>query len=202
MIPSGQAAVLGFTMPLWSALISRFVLGERLKPRMLVALALGAAAVGLLMMRNIGVYAEAPLGLVMGLTAGLGWAIGTLVLKRRPIGAPALVLTGWQSLLAGVPISVAAIALGEGPAFMPSLTTIAVIGYIILVPMCIGNFCWFSIVGLLPANLAGLSSVLVPVVAMISGAIVLGEPLGPLQWLAMICIATALSLALLRPERT
>jgi drug/metabolite transporter (DMT)-like permease len=40
---------------------------------------------------------------------------------------------------------------------------------------------------------------MVPVVAMISGAIVHGEPLGPLQWLAMLCSASALSLALLRP---
>jgi len=44
LIPSGQSAVLGFTMPLWSALISWAVLGERLPPRLLLAIALGAAA--------------------------------------------------------------------------------------------------------------------------------------------------------------
>jgi len=64
------------------------------------------------------------------------------------------------------------------------------------VPMCIGNVCWFAIVGLLPANIAGLSSVMVPVVAMISGAIVNGEPLGPLHGLSMAACATALLLAL------
>jgi drug/metabolite transporter (DMT)-like permease len=58
---------------------------------------------------------------------------------------------------------------------------------------------WFSIVGLLPANVAGLSSIMVPVVAMVSGAIVHGEPLGPLQWLAIAFTVAALSLALLRP---
>jgi drug/metabolite transporter (DMT)-like permease len=39
----------------------------------------------------------------------------------------------------------------------------------------------------------------VPVVAMISGALVHGEPLGPLQWLAIAFTVAALSLALLRP---
>ena len=32
---------------------------------------------------------------------------------------------------------------------------------------------------------AGLSSILVPVVAMIAGALMHGEPLGPVQWAAM-----------------
>jgi drug/metabolite transporter (DMT)-like permease len=65
--------------------------------------------------------------------------------------------------------------------------------------MSIGNVAWFAIVGLLPANVAGLSSIMVPVVAMISGAIVHGEPLGALQWLAIACCVAALSLALIRP---
>jgi drug/metabolite transporter (DMT)-like permease len=65
--------------------------------------------------------------------------------------------------------------------------------------MAIGNVCWFAIVGMLPAHVAGLSAVMVPVVAMIAGAIVHGEPLGALQWLAMACSASALWLALARP---
>ena len=40
MIPSGQAAVLGFTMPLWAALLGWAVGGERMRARMLLALAL------------------------------------------------------------------------------------------------------------------------------------------------------------------
>ena len=41
LIPSGQAAVLGFTMPLWGALIAWAVLGERLSPRLMLAVVLG-----------------------------------------------------------------------------------------------------------------------------------------------------------------
>lgn len=199
MIPSGQAAVLGFTMPLWAALISWALLGERLSRRLVAAIALGAAAVAMLMAPNFGAYADAPLGLALGLLAGLGWAVGTLILKRRPVPVPTTVLTGWQILITSVPILAGAAAFGDGQWFMPSWQSIAVIAYIVLVPICIGNVMWFSIVGLLPANVAGLSSIMVPVVAMISGAIVHGEPLGLLQWLAMACSAAALSLALLKP---
>jgi drug/metabolite transporter (DMT)-like permease len=199
LIPSGQSAVLGFTMPLWAALLAWGVLGERLSRRMLFAIVLGGVGVTLLMVRSFAAYAQAPLGLVLGLTAGLGWAIGTLILKRRVVDVPATVLTGWQLLITAVPITIGAFVLGDGPWFVPSWTTILVIAYITVVPMGLGNACWFAIVSLLPTNVAGLSSILVPVVAMISGAIVHGEPLGPLQWLAMACCVAGLSLALLKP---
>jgi len=200
MIPSGQAAILGFTMPLWAALIGATLLGERLTRRMGLALALGAAAVGLLMWRGLPAYQQAPLGFALGLAAGLGWAVGTLILKRNPPPVPATVLTGWQLLITSVPTTLGALALADGPAFLPSITTLAVIGYIAIVPMSIGNVAWFSIVGLLPVNVAGLSSIMVPVVAMVSGALVHGEPLGAVQWLAMACCAAALGLVLMAPR--
>jgi len=201
LLPSGQGAVLGFTMPLWSALISWAVLGERLSGRLLLALALGVASVTLLMVPSFRAYAQAPMGLVAGLTAAIGWAVGTLILKRHTWHTHVLVLTGWQMILTSIPIMAGAFVLGDGKWFMPSWQTIAVVSYITLMPMCIGNVCWFAIVGLLPANVAGLSSVMVPVVAMISGAIVHGEPLGPLQFAAMACCATSLALVLLKPQR-
>jgi drug/metabolite transporter (DMT)-like permease len=189
-------------MPLWSALISWAVLGERLTGRMLAAVLLGGAGVTLLMVPSFKAYAQAPLGMALGLTAGLGWAIGTLILKRSKVAVSAMVLTGWQLLICAVPTTIGAFVLGDGHWFVPTWPSIAVITYIALVPMCIGNLCWFSIVGLLPANVAGLSSIMVPVVAMIAGSFVHGEPLGALQWLAMLCCVAALSLVLLRPART
>lgn len=199
LVPSGQAAVLGFTMPLWSALISWAVLGEALTRRLVLAVALGGIAVALLMSRSFGAYADAPVGLVAGLLSGLGWAIGTLILKRSGIAVPATVLTGWQLLGTAVPIAIGALVIGDHRWFVPSWTTIAVWAWIALIPMSIGNVAWFAIVGLLPANVAGLSSILVPVVAMISGAIVHGEPLGLVQWVAIALTVAALSLALLKP---
>jgi drug/metabolite transporter (DMT)-like permease len=99
-------------------------------------------------------------------------------------------------LITALPMTAGAFVFGDGRWFIPSWQSIALIGYIALVPMAIGNFAWFSVVGLLPTQVAGLSAILVPVVAMISGAIVHGEPLGPLQWAAMACCAAALALVL------
>lgn len=199
LLPSGQAAVVGFTMPLWTALLSWAVLGERLGARLVLGIALGATAVVLLMVPSFQAYAQAPAGLAMGLVAAVGWAIGTLILKRGNVSAPATVLTGWQLLIAAVPTAIGALILGDGAWFIPSWQSIAVIAYIALVPMAIGNVAWFAIVGILPVNVAGLSVVAVPVVAMLAGALVHGEPLGAMQLTAMVCCFAALWLVLVRP---
>ena len=200
LLPSGQAAILGFTMPLWVALIAWAAWGQRPTGRVALALVLGAAAVGLLLWRALPTGAQVPAGFALGLLAAVGWAAGTLILQRRPVSIPVLVATGWQVLLAGIPITLVALVTGdglrEGRWFVPSWSSLIVIAYITWVPMMIGNLAWFSIVGLLPAQIAGLSSVLVPVVAMLSGALLRGEPLGPVEGAAMACSAAALWLAL------
>jgi drug/metabolite transporter (DMT)-like permease len=189
-------------MPLWAALIGWAVLREPLSRRMMLAMALGAAGVGLLMWRSLGAYAQAPLGVALGLLAGVGWAVGTLLLKRGGgVAMPALALAGWQMLIAAVPIVIGAFWFaqlrGVGGWFIPSRTSVLLIAYITLIPMAIGNLAWFSLVTQVPANVAGLSSIMVPVVAMIAGAVVHHEPFGPVQWAAMLCCGGALGLALL-----
>lgn len=198
LIPSGQTAVLGFTMPLWSALLSWLVLRQRLGGRQLAAIALGGLAVGLLMWPGLAHYAQAPAGFALGLGAGLGWAVGTLILQHRPIPVSSLALTGWQLLIAGLPIAVGAWVFADHHWFLPSWPTTAAIVYIALVPMSLGTLFWFAIVRMLPASIAGLSAIMVPIVAMISGALIHGEPLGPLQLAAMACCAGSLTLVMVK----
>jgi len=108
LIASGQSAVLGFTMPLWVALLSWPLLGEKFTPRLFVAMLLGITSVLLIMVPSFASYAQAPLGVSLGLLAGLGWAVGTIIQKRRPVPAPPAVLVGWIMLITTVPIAIAA----------------------------------------------------------------------------------------------
>lgn len=198
LIPSGQAAILGFTMPLWTVLVAWLAFGDKPSARMWMAVGLAALGVVLLAVPARTAYASAPAGFLLGLLGGLGWAVGTVILKRANVPVPALVLTGWQLLIAAAPLAIGALWLGRGQAHAVSWQTIAIITYITIVPMAIGNAAWFAIVGLLPPGVAGLSSVMVPIVAMVTGAIVHAEPLGAWQLGAMLCSASALFLALAR----
>jgi len=201
-IPSGQAAVLAYTMPLWFAAISMLFLHERPGGRVLLALVFGAASVALLAVPNLRIYADAPLGILCGLGAGLGWALGTAVQKRTDWGGMGLSLTAWQIALSLPPILVASAFFADWIWIVPSWTSVLTTIYIALIPMSIGTATWFAIVGLLPANIAALSSIVVPIVAMVSGKLLLDEPLGAPQIAALACAVIALALALLKPVPT
>lgn len=92
-VPSGHASVLAYTMPLWVALLGFLVFGQRLTPRLLAAIAIGAAAVAALMIPNFQSYARAPAGLFWGLLAGFCWAVGTFIVKRTSWPGMGLSLT-------------------------------------------------------------------------------------------------------------
>jgi len=198
MIPSGQAAILGFTMPLWAVLGSRIFFGERMERRSVMAVSIGGVGVLLLVAKGWRAYAEASLGFGLGLLAGLAWAAGTLLLKRWPVPLHGAVVAGWQMLCVGVPFAFVALVKGTHQWFMPSGTTILVIAYITLVPMAFGTALWFTIVNRVPTHVAALSPVLVPVAAILTGNVVNGEPLGLLECSAMACCAVGLLLNLRR----
>jgi drug/metabolite transporter (DMT)-like permease len=199
-LPSGHASVLSYTMPLWVALIGFVVFRQPLTGRLLAAILIGAAAVVALMAPNFASYANAPQGLFWGLFAGFCWAVGTFIVKRTSWPGMGLSLTFWQVAASWPPIAIGA-ALIDGLPHGTSAEVIAVTFYTGAIPMAPGTSAWFALVKLLPAQVAGLSSIAIPIVAVLSGVIVLHEPLSLLQAVAIASTVISLWLALI-PARS
>ena len=199
-IPSGHASVLAYTMPLWVALIGFVVFRQPLNGRLLLALAIGAAAVAALMIPNFRSYAGAPMGLFWGLSAGFCWAVGTFVVKRTSWPGMGLSLTFWQVVLALPPIALGMAVLDGWPTALPSTAALLATTYTGAIPVALGTAAWFALVKLLPTQVAALSSIAIPIVAVISGVLILHEPLSALQAAAIGSTVISLWLALV-PRR-
>ena len=195
-IPSGHASVLAYTMPLWVAVLGFVVFGQKLTGRLLAAIAIGAGAVVALMIPNFQSYASAPLGLFWGLLAGFCWAVGTFVVKRTNWSGMGLSLTFWQVLITLPPIALGALVFDGLPTHWPSAQALAATIYTGAIPMALGTATWFTLVKLLPAQVAALSSIAIPIVAIVSGILMLNEPLSTLQAVAIGSTVIALWLAL------
>ena len=195
-IPSGHASVLAYTMPLWVALIGFAVFGQRLTGRLLAAILIGASAVVALMVPNFASYAHAPAGLFWGLFAGFCWAVGTFIVKRTSWQGMGLSLTFWQVVISLPPILLGALLIDGLPTHWPSTQALVATIYTGAVPMALGTAAWFALVKLLPAQVAGLSAIAIPIVAIVSGVLILHEPLSVLQALAIASTVAALWLAL------
>lgn len=199
ILGSGHAAVLAFTMPLWSGLIAFAFLGERPGARFVLALAMGMLGVALLSLRGGGfAWSDGP-GIAFMFVAAIGWAIGTLYSKRRTTRLPRLAMTAWQMLLGAVPILVLW-PLME-PVAWPVAGWQAWMGaaFTTFIALVVGYIAWFRLVELLPAHIASLASLAAPVVAMLTGALMLGEALGLRELLAVGLMVAALALVLIVP---
>lgn len=191
---SGRAVVIAYTMPLWTALAARLFLGERLTGRRVLALALGTGGLAALLGGDLAGLSADPWGPIYALGAAVVWAGGTLIQKQVVWRVPILALTGWQLVVGGVPIVAFALAL-ESPslaAFTPPV--IAVIAYNVLGSLCFCYYAWYKIVSLFPATIAALSTLMIPVIGVISGTLILGEPLGWREISALVLVCSAIGL--------
>ncbi len=201
ILPSGEAALIAFTMPVWASILSVFVLGEAMRLRYAGALVLGLSGVAVLLGTNFRAMGAEPLGALYMLGAAVSWAIGVVLLKRVRWDMPTISLAGWQLVLGSLPILVGAFALESRlPTGLPAEIWLW-IGFVVLGPMAFCSWGFFRVVHLFPATVSAIGTLMIPVIGVISGAIALGEPLGVRQVAAMLLVCGGLGLALL-PSRS
>jgi drug/metabolite transporter (DMT)-like permease len=108
LVQAGRGAIIAYTMPLWTVLFGRLLLGERLTHSRLLALGLGSAGMAVLVVPEAAALWAAPAGALLMLGAAASWGIGTVLTKTVRWTIPTAVLTGWQVVLGGVPIALGA----------------------------------------------------------------------------------------------
>lgn len=192
-LPSGRAALLAYTMPLWCVPLSIWLLGERMTPRRSVALLLGAAGVAVLMGQDVLELMQAPLGAMLMVSAALCWACGMVLMKRWALPIDIASLTGWQLALGGVPMLLAAVPVDGIPAHWPSGGALLAVVFSALVTFMLCYWAWNRLVLMVPVAVSSLSSLLTPLVGVASGALFLGEQPGWAEALAMVLILGAVA---------
>lgn len=198
-IGGGRASILAFTMPLWATLLSVPILHERLGLRQVLALMLGLAGIALLLLPELGREGVVPFGYILMIAAAFCWGAGTVGQKlcRWEIGV--LSLSGWLQLVGGVPIIAVWLVLEPSPDF--SRVTpfgLAALAYVVFVALVFCFSSYIRLVSLLPANIAAISTLAIPVVGLWSSALLLGEAVGIADALALVLVVAALALVLLR----
>jgi len=175
MMPSGRSAILAYTMPLWTVLLSAPILHEQLTRRRLAGISLGMSGLALLLATEFAALKSAPFGALLIVGAALSWATGTTLTKKYRSALPTTSFTAWNLFLGGIPLAVGALLLETsqwrpiGPSAMVGLV------YNMIVAFIICHWIWFKIVSLAPAGVSALGTLTIPVVAVFSGMLILGE---------------------------
>ena len=191
LLPSGRAALLGYTMPLWSAILSVWILGERVTPRRLAGLFLGLSGIGVLMGDSLQSMLQAPIGIACMILAAWSWALGIVLLKRLPIAMPTSALIGWLMIAGALPVLAVAIPLETSRLVAPSFWPAFGLAYNTFLAFMFCYWAWTRIVLMVPVAVSSLSSLSTPLIGVLGGAFFLGEPLGWREIVSMVLILAA-----------
>ncbi|MBS1179814.1 MAG: EamA family transporter [Proteobacteria bacterium] len=198
-ITAGLSAVLNATAPMFAALVAHFVLKERLGAWRAGGLLLGFVGVLILMSSgNVSLKtAEGPLAVLAVLGTAMIWSVGATYTRRKMAGTDAMVTTAGS--LAAASLFLAPLAWATWPSTPPSARAWAEMAFLGIASSGLGMWMYFRLlrrIGTVPAMSVTFLS---PLVAMVSGALYLGEAI-TLQMVAgcaVVLLGTALSLGLI-----
>ena len=198
-ITAGLSAVLNATAPMFAALIAHFVLKERLGAWRSAGLMLGFAGV-LILMRGGGVSlktGDGPLAVLAVLGTALIWSVGANYTRRKMAGIAPLVTTAGS--LAAASLALVPLAWATWPATAPNARAWAEMAFLGIASSGIGMWMYFRLLSRIGAVRAMSVTFLSPLVAMVSGALYLGEALTVQMLLGcvVVLLGTALSLGLI-----
>ena len=201
LMEAGRGVIIAYTMPIWASLLAVAVLGERFTRRRGLGLALAVVGLALLVLPDLDGLLAAPAGPALVLLAALSWGAGTVATKSVDWRMPVAQLTGTMLLIGAVPVVIGTVLLGD-PGTLADAGTASLIGlaYATTIPMIFCHYAWFTIVRLLPANLAAIGTVAIPVVGVLASAAILGEAVGWAELGALLAVAAALVLVLMQPS--
>ncbi|MDP2001142.1 MAG: DMT family transporter [Rhodoferax sp.] len=174
-LASGRAAILGFTMPIWTVLISVLFLGEKLTRRVAFAAVAVGVAIALLTANEFTALAGRPVGVAwMGLAALL-WAVGTLMMRRAHLTLPVETLTVWMMILASICLWAIAAISEPWPAWQFSTAMWISLAYGAFINYGFAQIIWSGLARNLPPSTSAMSIMAVPLVGTLTATVIVGE---------------------------
>jgi drug/metabolite transporter (DMT)-like permease len=196
-IASGLAAILNATTPIWGVIVAHFLThDERMSPRKIAGVLLGfggvATMIGPTLLANIGTDAVAQLACI---TASLSYALAAVWARRfKRLGlSPMSVTTGQLTAGAAMMLPLALLIDKPWSQPFPPLTAWGAIIALALMCTALGYVLYFRLIDSAGATNALLVTLLVPPVAILLGALFLGESLAPQDFLGLGLIALGLA---------
>lgn len=177
-VNSGIASLIIATSPLFMAVIEYFFLKNiRMDFKCVAGLVLGFGGVSYLALGNAAAAAVDIKGLIYLLLASMFWAAGSIHSKKIKFRGHIFANIGVQMLAGGVGLTIAALFKGELAQAQFSASSAMALLYLIVFGSFIGYSCYIYILQKWTATKAGTYAYVNPVVAVILGALILGEPI-------------------------
>ncbi|EOU1335918.1 drug/metabolite exporter YedA [Cronobacter malonaticus] len=192
-VPSGIAAVMVATVPLFALIFSRFF-GIQTRKLEWLGVAIGLA--GIVLLNSGGNLNGNPWGALLILIGSLSWAFGSVYGSR--IELPTGMMAGAiEMLAAGLVLMTASLLTGERMTAMPDISGFLAVGYLALFGSVIAINAYMYLIRNVSPAVATSYAYVNPVVAVLLGTGFGGESLSQIEWIALGVIIVAVLLVTL-----
>ena len=203
VIASGVAALIVATVPLWFVAIDRIVSGARIRPLALVGMlvALGGAV---LLVRPSGPSHIDLRGVAVVVVASACWASGSLFMRDADLPRRVFVASGMEMICGGALALLVALPLGEwarpNPAAVSTRSLVALV-YLLLAGSLLAFTAYQHALRTLPTPTVSTYAFVNPVIAVVLGALVLGEQVDIRTAMAAAVMVTGVAMVITHPSR-
>ena len=196
-VPSGVAALGMATLPLWMTLLDWLWAGAP-RPGVPVWLGLGLGLLGLSVLVGPGSWGGAvdATGLLVLQASGFSWALGSIKARRSNLPGSVVLSTGMQLIAGGAALTIVSVLSGEAMGFDPGAVSMrSLMGFAYMVIgasiLAFTAYVWLLRVST-PSRVASYGFVN-PLVAVVVGSSVGGEPLNARTAMAAVLILAAVA---------
>jgi drug/metabolite transporter (DMT)-like permease len=190
---AGKTAILVYTMPFWILLFAWPILSEKI--RGLNWLPVIMAYAGMMLLLEPWTLKSTTFSEVLAVVAGVCWALSAIIIKlmQRKPGFDLVSVTAWQFVYGSVPLVIIALIVPQQPVqWTPYLMT--AVFYNAVLVCALAFLLWTYIMKKLPAGVAGMGTLAVPVIGISASMLELGERPDTFEAWGMALILAALFL--------
>jgi drug/metabolite transporter (DMT)-like permease len=206
-VPSGIAAVMMATIPLFMALSEILFLGtQKLTIRLASALLVGVGGVAVLVSRSLA-FGEVPIdtsGAVALVVAAMSWSVASALTRKLPLPASKAMSSGAQMLCGGVLLMLTAGALGEFRGFHPQAVSRGAwlaLAYLVVAGSIVAFTAYVWLIHHESPTKVGTYAYVNPVVAVALGYFLGGEAVGPRTLLGTLLVLVSVVVITTTPAR-
>lgn len=192
-VPSGIAAVMVATVPLFALCFSR-LFGIATRKIEWLGIAIGLA--GIILLNSGGSLSGNPWAALLILIGSMSWAFGSVYGSR--IALPSGMMAGAiEMLTAGIVLLAASLITGEKMTTLPTLSGFLAVGYLAVFGSIIAINAYMYLIRNVTPAVATSYAYVNPVVAVLLGTTFAGEMLSEMEWMALAIIIFAVVLVTL-----